>query len=71
VAHTLHTWLVPAAAGGGSLAINAAPASATQGTTGTVEAGWNGHAPGDYLGAVSHTGDSLLGYTLVEVDNTP
>jgi subtilisin family serine protease len=71
VAYNLHTWLVPAAAGGGSLAVNAAPPSATQGAIGTVEAGWSGLAPGDYLGAVSHTGDTLLGYTLVEVDNTP
>jgi subtilisin family serine protease len=71
VAYNLHTWLVPAAAGGGSLAISSAPASATQGATGTVEAGWSGLAPGNYLGAVSHTGDTLLGYTLVEVDNTP
>ena len=38
---------------------------------GSVEAGWSGLAPGDYLGAVSHTGDTPLGYTLVEVDNTP
>ncbi len=53
------------------LVINSAPPSATQGTVGTVEAGWSGLAAGDYLGAVSHTGDTLLGYTLVEVDNTP
>jgi hypothetical protein len=53
------------------LAINTAPASATQGAIGTVEAGWSGLAPGNYLGAVSHTGDTLLGYTLAEVDNTP
>jgi subtilisin family serine protease len=71
VAYNLHTWLVPAAAGGGSLAINTAPASATQGAIGTVEAGWSGLAPGNYLGAVSHTGDTLLGYTVVEVDNRP
>ena len=61
----------PATAGGGSLAINSAPASAVQGAIGSVEAGWSGLAPGDYLGAVSHTGDTPLGYTLVEVDNTP
>jgi subtilisin family serine protease len=71
VSYNLHTWLAPAAAGGGSLAINSAPASAVQGAIGSVEAGWSGLAPGDYLGAVSHTGDTPLGYTLVEVDNTP
>ena len=51
--------------------INSAPTSATQGAVGTVEAGWTGLAAGNYLGAVSHAGDTLLGYTLVEVDNTP
>lgn len=71
VQYNLHTWLVSSAPGGGSLAITSAPASATQGAIGAVEAGWSGLAPGDYLGAVSHTGDTLLGYTLVEVDNTP
>jgi subtilisin family serine protease len=71
VTYNLHTWIVSATAGGGSLVINSAPTSATQGTVGTVEAGWSGLAEGNYLGAVSHTGDSLLGYTLVEVDNTP
>jgi subtilisin family serine protease len=68
VGYNLHTWTVPAAAGGGSLAITAAPASATLGEVGTVEAGWNGLATGNYLGAVSHNSDTLLGYTLVEVD---
>ena len=71
VPYNLHTWLVSSAAGGGSLAITSAPASATQGAIGAVEAGWSSLAPGDYLGAVSHAGDTLLGYTLVEVDNTP
>jgi len=71
VTYNLHTWMVSATAGGGSLVINSSPTSATQGTVGTVEAGWSGLAEGNYLGAVSHTGDSLLGYTLVEVDNTP
>ena len=71
VGYNLHTWQVPVTPGGGSLIINAAPPSATLGAVGTVEAGWSGLATGDYLGAVSHTGDTLLGYTLVEVDNTP
>ncbi len=71
VGYNLHTWQVPAAPGGGSLVINAAPSSATQGTVGSVDIGWSGLTPGDYLGAVSHTSDTLLGYTLVEVDNTP
>ena len=73
VGYTLHTWQVPAAAGGGTLTLgpNPPPASATAGTVGTVEASWAGLAPGNYLGAVSHTGDTLFGHTLVEVDNTP
>jgi subtilisin family serine protease len=70
------TWAVPAAAGGGSLAITSAPTSATIGTVGTVVAGWSGvtsGAIGDwFLGAVSHTGPSgLMGRTLVNVDNRP
>jgi len=73
VGYNLHTWQVPAAAGGGTLTLGPTPppASATAGTVATVEASWAGLATGDYLGAVSHTGDTLLGYTLVEVDNTP
>jgi subtilisin family serine protease len=71
VGYNLHTWQVPVAPGGGSLIINSAPPSATLGAVGTVEAGWSGIVEGNYLGAVSHTGDTLLGYTLVEVDNTP
>jgi hypothetical protein len=72
VGYNLHTWQVPAAPGGGSLIINASPPSATQGTVGIVEAGWSGLAEGNYLGAVSHSdGTTNLGYTLVEVANTP
>jgi len=71
VTYNLHSWQVSATAGGGSLVINSAPTSATQGAVGTVEAGWSGLEVGNYVGAVSHTGDTLLGYTLVEVDNTP
>ena len=71
--YTFHRWEVPAAAGGGTLTLGPTPppASATAGTVATVEASWTGLATGNYLGAVSHTGDTLLGYTLVEVDNTP
>jgi subtilisin family serine protease len=72
VGYNLHTWQVPAAAGGGSLSIAAAPTEAVQGTIGTVVAGWSGLAEGNYLGAVSHSdGTTTFGYTLVEVDNTP
>jgi subtilisin family serine protease len=72
VAYNLHTWQVPAAAGGGSLSITAAPTEAVQGTIGTVDATWAVTEPGNYLGAVSHSdGTTAFGYTLVEVDNTP
>jgi subtilisin family serine protease len=72
VAYNIHTWTVPAAAGGGSLAITAAPPSATIGTLANVDATWTGLATGNYLGAVSHSdGTTTFGYTLVEVDNTP
>ena len=67
---TIDTWSVPLTPGGGSLSIDSAPASATNGTTGTVAASWSGLTAGvSYLGAVSHTGDAgLLGLTLVSVD---
>ena len=69
-AFSLYSWLIPAAAGGGNLAITSAPTSATIGTTGTVTASWTG-APAEWnLGAISHTGaGGLMGLTLVEVDN--
>ncbi len=65
---TLHYWEVPLASGG-SLSLDAAPTAAVAGTTGTVDLSWTGLAAGNYLGAVSHTGDvGLMGFTLVEVD---
>jgi hypothetical protein len=50
------------------LSVDSAPTSATISATGTVEVSWNGLTEGEYLGAVSHTGDvGLMGLTLVEV----
>lgn len=67
--YSLNFWNVPMASGG-SLTVDAAPTSATVGNTETVEVSWSGLAPGNHLGAVSHTGDSgLIGLTLVEVNN--
>ncbi len=71
--YNMWTWAVPLASGG-SLTVDAAPAAAVLGTTGTVQVSWSGAGTGTlsdwYLGAVSHTGDSgLMGLTLVEVDN--
>jgi subtilisin family serine protease len=72
VGYNVNTWQVPLAGGGGSLVIDAAPPSATQGTVGTVDVSWAGLPVGDHLGAVSHSdGTTTFGYTLVEVDNTP
>jgi hypothetical protein len=68
--YTLHYWEVPLASGG-SLSVDAAPASAILGEIGTVDISWTiaFTNPEPYLGAVSHTGDGLLmGFTLVEVD---
>lgn len=59
-AYTLYDWVIPAAAGGGNLAITAAPASATQAAVGTVTATWTGAPAAWNLGAVSHTGDARL-----------
>ncbi len=67
--YTLHFWDVPATPGGGSLSVDSAPASATIGTTGTVDFSWAGLTGGvDYLGAVSHSdAGGIIGLTLVEV----
>ena len=67
--YDLSTWAVPAAPGGGSLAIDAAPTSASLGTTESVAVSWSGLSAGeDYLGAVSHSdGSGIIGFTLVEV----
>ena len=69
LAYSVSFWDVPAAAGGGSLTVTSAPASATIGTTGTVGYSWTGlTAGGQYLGAVSHSDASgVIGLTLVEV----
>ena len=70
VAFSLQSWLVPAAAGGGSLSVSAAPASAVLGETGSVTANWTGLTAGtSYLGAVSHSDDTgVIGLTVVSVD---
>jgi hypothetical protein len=71
VGYNLNIWQVPLAAGGGTLAIDSAPTSATQGTVETVGISWSGLIPsGNYLGAVSHSdGSGILGLTLVEVSS--
>jgi hypothetical protein len=73
VNYDMWTWIVSATPGG-SLTVDAAPASATLGATETIDVSWTGLTSGSlgswYLGAVSHTGDvGLMGLTLVEVDN--
>ena len=70
LAYAADTWSVPLTPGGGSLSIDSAPTSATNGTTGIIDVDWAGLTSGvPYLGAVSHTGDAgLFGLTLVAVD---
>lgn len=67
--YTISSWIVSATPGG-SLSLDAAPASATLGTTETITVSWTGLTSGtQYLGAVSHAdAGGLLGLTLVEVD---
>jgi subtilisin family serine protease len=66
--YTMSTWIVPLASGG-SLSVDSAPTSATVGASSPVDVSWSGLTSGQYLGAVSHTGDvGLMGFTLVEVD---
>jgi len=66
LAYSLSFWDVP---GGNSLSIDTAPASAVNGTIGTIDFSWTGLAAAtDYLGAVSHNDASgIMGFTLVEV----
>jgi subtilisin family serine protease len=68
--YTMYSWAISATPGG-SLSIDAAPTSATLGQTGTVDLSWTGASLGQwFLGAVSHNqGGTVLGLTLVEVDN--
>ena len=68
--YDLHSWMISATPGG-SLNIDSAPASATSGTTGTIDLSWSGATAGQWrFGAVSHTGPTgLMGLTLIEVDN--
>ena len=67
-AYTLFSWAFGPDAG--NMTIDSAPASATLGTTGTVDISWSGLAGGTfYLGAISHSdGVDSLGLTLVSVD---
>jgi hypothetical protein len=66
----MYSWVVSATPGG-SLSIDAAPASATVGETGTIDISWTGATLGEWhLGAVSHSdGSGVMGYTFVDVDN--
>jgi hypothetical protein len=68
--YDLYSWVLSATPGG-KLTIPSAPGSAVMGASGTVTAGWEDAALGEWhLGAISHTGASgVMGLTLVEVDN--
>jgi hypothetical protein len=68
--YTMYSWVLSATPGG-NLAIDSAPGAATIGTVGTINLSWTGATAGQWhLGAVGHhDGASLMGTTLVEVDN--
>jgi subtilisin family serine protease len=68
--YTMYSWAISATPGG-NLSLDGAPTSATLGQVGTIDLSWTGATAGQWhLGAVSHTqGSSLMGLTLVEVDN--
>jgi subtilisin family serine protease len=69
VDYDLYTWAISATPGG-TMQVTAAPTSATIGQTASISVSWSGATAGQWhLGAVSHTGSSLMGLTLVEVDN--
>jgi hypothetical protein len=65
--YTLYSWIVPNTTGGSLVATG--PSSVTTGQVATINLEWTG-ATGWNLGAVDHTdGSTVLGRTLVEVDN--
>lgn len=68
--YDLYSWVVSATPGG-NLSIDSAPASATIGGSGTVNASWTGAAAGEWhLGAIVHSdGAGVLRTTIVDVDN--
>jgi hypothetical protein len=68
--YDLYSWVISATPGG-NLVIDSAPASATIGTTETIDVSWAGATAGQWhLGAVSHTGDvGLMGLTFIDIDN--
>jgi hypothetical protein len=66
-AFTMYSWVVPNATGGSLVATG--PSSVTTGQVATINLEWTG-ATGWNLGAVDHSdGSTVLGRTLVEVDN--
>jgi subtilisin family serine protease len=69
-AYTLYSWEISNEPGG-NMTIDSAPTSATLGDVGTISLSWTGATAGQWhLGAVSHhEGSTILGRTLVEVDN--
>lgn len=68
--YVVYDWSVTRDATGGSLAIGAAPASATVATSGTVTVNWAGADPAqEQIGAVLHSGpNGDLAVTLVELN---
>jgi subtilisin family serine protease len=68
--YTLYSWQISKVPGG-NLTVDSTPTSATLGAVGTIQLSWTGATAGQWhLGAVSHNeGSTLLGRTLVEVDN--
>jgi hypothetical protein len=68
--YDMYSWVISATPGG-NMSVDAAPAEATLGVTGSIEVSWTGATAGEWhLGAVSHSGDEgLMGLTLVDVDN--
>jgi subtilisin family serine protease len=71
VDYTMFSWVI-ADATGDTLVIDSAPTAAVSGTTETIQVSWTGATAGQWhFGAVRHNGPegSILGRTLVEVDN--
>jgi hypothetical protein len=66
--YTLFSWAF--GADEGNMSVDAAPASAVLGGSGTVDVSWSGLTAGEmYLGAVSHSDGSIFGMTLIEINS--
>lgn len=73
----LYAWSFGSNSATGNLSLSNAPASATAGSTLTMDVGWEGLAEGLWLGGITHydnpgdPNDIPMALTVIEIDNSP